>query len=507
MHDRRPMTEEFVKFNQVSYQYNTMNQSILKNVTLHFEKGWTGVVGANGSGKTTLLKLALKEIVPDSGVIETPGQGVYCDQRTDKVPLHFKSFVESWDHEAFALRGQLQIDSNWVDRWDSLSHGERKRAQIATVLWQQPAIIAIDEPTNHIDRHARLQLIHSLKNYQGVGLIVSHDRELLEILCEGNVFLINGEALYQPGSYSIGKAQIEQEFERQRKKWDQTYNELKKLKKRAGGFRSDASHANQKRSKKGIPINDHDAKSKIDAARVSGKDALAGKALNQLQGRIQQTDQKLKDISVKKQFQMGIEQKGIRSQRNTILNIPKGQFLSYDQLTITHSGLTIQPSDKIAITGNNGSGKSTLITHLIGKLAYQSDEFIYLPQEIPASTAESILAEVKTLSNKDLGEIMTIIRRLGSNPGQLLESQLPSPGELRKLLIALGVVKKPVLMILDEPTNHLDLPSIECLESTLIGFEAALIIVSHDQQFLNKTTNIKWQFNKFENTSKIDVIL
>ena len=87
---------------------------------------------------------------------------------------------------------------------------------------------------------------------------------------------------------------------------------------------------------------------------------------------------------------------------------------------------------------------------------------------------------------------MTIVRRLGSNPERLLSSRVPSPGESRKLLLALGLSKTPWLVIMDEPTNHMDLPSIECLEKALNDYTGALVLVSHDRVFLNNTTNIQW---------------
>ena len=87
---------------------------------------------------------------------------------------------------------------------------------------------------------------------------------------------------------------------------------------------------------------------------------------------------------------------------------------------------------------------------------------------------------------------MSIVSRLGSRPAQLLESDEPSPGELRKLLLALGIVKKPYLLILDEPTNHLDLLSIESLQQALSGCPCGLLIVSHDQRLVNQLTDIEW---------------
>ena len=88
--------------------------------------------------------------------------------------------------------------------------------------------------------------------------------------------------------------------------------------------------------------------------------------------------------------------------------------------------------------------------------------------------------------------MMTIVSRLGSRPTRLLESKQPSPGEIRKLMLATGISNKPHLIIMDEPTNHLDLPSIECLESALLDCPCGLLLVSHDNRFLTRLTKINW---------------
>ena len=87
---------------------------------------------------------------------------------------------------------------------------------------------------------------------------------------------------------------------------------------------------------------------------------------------------------------------------------------------------------------------------------------------------------------------MTIVSRLGSRPERLLRSDDPSPGELRKLLLALGMAQEPHLIIMDEPTNHLDLPSIECLEAALSDCHCGLLLVSHDQRFLEALCQQWW---------------
>ena len=88
---------------------------------------------------------------------------------------------------------------------------------------------------------------------------------------------------------------------------------------------------------------------------------------------------------------------------------------------------------------------------------------------------------------------MTIVSRLGSRPHRLLESDEPSPGETRKLLLALGMTRRPHIIIMDEPTNHMDLPSIECLETALADCPCGLLLVSHDRRFLQKLTRLEWQ--------------
>lgn len=119
-------------------------------------------------------------------------------------------------------------------------------------------------------------------------------------------------------------------------------------------------------------------------------------------------------------------------------------------------------------------------------------KLIWIPQEITADECSGYLEEVKRLSREALGQLMTIVRRLGSDPERVLSSSVPSPGEARKLLLALGLSKTPWLVIMDEPTNHMDLPSVECLEKALNDYIGALVLVSHDREFLNNTTNIQW---------------
>jgi ATPase subunit of ABC transporter with duplicated ATPase domains len=153
----------------------------------------------------------------------------------------------------------------------------------------------------------------------------------------------------------------------------------------------------------------------------------------------------------------------------------------------------MKPTDRIGIKGPNGGGKSTLVNTIFRGLDLPPERVIYLAQEISAEQSQSIIARTRKLPRKKLGRLMTIISRLGSNPERLLETEMLSPGELRKLMLAIGITYDPYLIIMDEPTNHLDLPSIECLEEALSGCTCGLLLVSHDYRFLDSLCKMYWE--------------
>lgn len=156
-----------VALRDVTFRYENAQQPLFSSLSAHFPLGFTGVVGANGAGKTSLLHLVTGALVPEKGTIQSVADAVYCTQHTDDPPAGLADFLEDWDAEAYALRGRMGVEPEFLDRWDTLSHGERKRAQIAHALWCKPTVLAIGEPTNHIDAHARELLIDSLKRFRG----------------------------------------------------------------------------------------------------------------------------------------------------------------------------------------------------------------------------------------------------------------------------------------------------------------------------------------------------
>jgi ATPase subunit of ABC transporter with duplicated ATPase domains len=382
-----------------------------------------------------------------------------------------------------------------MERWDSLSHGERKRIQIAHALWFNPPLLAVDEPTNHLDKEARSLISGSLKEYRGLGLMVSHDRSLLDQLCTNCLFIRNGSGVLRPGGVSQGLAEEEKEIQSNIRQREKLATERNRLFAEADRRRREADHTKTRLSKKNIDPHDGDTRGKINRAKVSGKDAVGTNQYKRMQNRVDRIENKLENAVTPMERKKGITLSGTRSKADRLYYCAPGSIPLGDGRCLNFPELVIFPNDRIALTGPNGAGKSTLIGHILEGLA-PNIPVLYIPQEIPLEQGSSILSEILNEDEKTRGEILSRFSRLGSDPKGLLQSHSPSPGEIRKLLVARGVFSNPALIIMDEPTNHLDLNSITLLEETLAEVEAALLLVSHDELFLSHLTNKEWSINK-----------
>lgn len=501
------MAAAFLQFQNVSFTYPSMTRALLVGLKVHFPTGWTGVVGPNGAGKSTLLLLAAGDYQPQEGTILRPGPAIYCAQRTDEPPEALPDFLYAGDREALILRGQLGLGDDWLERWSTLSHGERKRAQIGVALWLDPDVLALDEPTNHIDAGARQLLIQALRRYRGVGLLVSHDRELLDALCDQCLFIDPPSASLRPGGVTAGAEQDAIEQETARRQDDAAKHGVDRLRRETQRRREAADQfaAKTKASKhKKLPANDHDGTNKRNLAKLTGKDAFAGKLAGRIATRAQRAQEQRAQIKIKKTYEMGIWlDSEARSQRAFLCRLPAGEIGLGGERKLRFPELVVGPTDRIALTGANGLGKSTLLRHLLATLDLPPERLVYVPQEITAEESRRILAEVAALPKERLGQIMTIVSRLGSRPQRLIESDEPSPGEIRKILLAKGIAEQPHLIVMDEPTNHMDLPSITCLEEALGDCPCGLLLVSHDLRFLEALATANWHLEAEGNDSRL----
>ncbi|MCA9569840.1 MAG: ATP-binding cassette domain-containing protein, partial [Myxococcales bacterium] len=142
---------------------------ILDAVDLHLTPGWTGLVGPNGAGKTTLLRILAGEL-PCAGVHREPADlRVHrLHQRLDAPEADVLAFAAAWDKRALRLQSRLDLDPTGMDRWPTLSPGERRRWQVAAARWLEPDVLLLDEPGNHLDRQARDALLDALSGFRGI---------------------------------------------------------------------------------------------------------------------------------------------------------------------------------------------------------------------------------------------------------------------------------------------------------------------------------------------------
>ena len=487
------MKAALLEFQNVVFLYESASMPVLDGLSLIFPLGWTGVIGPNGSGKTTLLRLACGDLTPVRGHIRSSERVTYCAQRTDDPPTRLEHLLRSTNGSACELRGKLEIEDDWFIRWRTLSHGERKRAQIAVALWQKPQVLALDEPTNHIDVHARNLLVDVLKSFRGIGVLVSHDRQLLDRLCGQCLSLEPLGPVVRPGGYTKVAKLANAEQEQIHHDRLQAKRELGRLEREAANRQREAARSHSLRSKRKVGRKDHDAKFRIGLARYTGKDRQAGRVLRQMDGRLRRATDKLAGIGVIKRRRLGIDLRGAPSQRDSLFRLPAGALGLDKTRCLVYPELAMGPEDRVALIGRNGTGKSTLIRHIVDQLDLPEDSVIYLAQEVDISEGQRVLSAVRNLPHAQLSDVMSVISCLGSEPERVIETDEPSPGEVRKLLLALGMAHTPHLIIMDEPTNHLDLPSIECLQSTLVECPCALLLVSHDMYFLRKVTKSCWE--------------
>ncbi len=480
-------------FHHVSYSYPGSPAQIFEGVEWGVSEGWVGVIGANGAGKTTLLQLAVGRLSPTVGTVhgpDDPEDRLYCPQRTDEPMPELAELLQAQDGDAYTIRGKLEIEDDFLERWDTLSHGERKRAQIAACLWMRPQLLAVDEPTNHLDAEAKGMVQTALRSYSGIGLLVSHDRDLLDALCSHSLFLDPPRVELRAGGYTTGQTEREREAKALLEQKRMAVQDRRRLEREMAERRTRQRRADTSRSKRGIARKDHDAKEKIDRGRVT--DGGAGKSLRQLEGRIRHAAEREASWVVARRRKTGISLSGETSQRNNLFQMDACRLSLGEERALEVPDLWMRPADRVALIGPNGAGKTTLLEHILSATDLPEEERLVIPQEIDADASARVLKEAQEMSPQTLGAAMTWVSQLGSDPEQLLSSRLPSPGEVRKLLLAIHLAEEPCLIVMDEPTNHMDIPSIEALEAALTEYRGGLLLVSHDLRFLRRLTTTTW---------------
>ena len=516
-----------LNLSNIEYTYPLTVEPTIRNVTTTLPAGWTGFVGDNGSGKTTLARVVCGLLQPDVGVVSPSLFSTYCAQSAEEPPSNLEDFAVAYDRAAIKLRNGLSIGDDWPWQYDMLSCGQQKRLQVACALWSAPDVLVVDEPTNHVDASTRQALLAALSKFKGVGILISHDRELLDALCSQCLFIANGAATMRPGGYSQASSQVALERSSAIHTREIAQKEKARTEREAQRRREEASRVQARKSGKGIAKNDSDARAKKRHYIVSGQDGKAGKLSSRMQSRLEKAEDDVADSKVEKRYDAHVWLDVEPSKRKVLFRMEPG-CISVGESLLSLPALFIGNTDHIGLVGDNGSGKTTLVKKIIASISADTSSIdtslidtsfmdatantgradtrvLYIPQEPDVLQKEKTLKKMRELSSAQRGQVLSIVAQLNSDPDCILEGDTVSPGEMRKLMLALGILESPELLVMDEPTNYLDLGSTEALERLLSVYPGALLLVSHDASLVSSATSITWRIQKSEDGYELTV--
>jgi ATPase subunit of ABC transporter with duplicated ATPase domains len=432
-----------LRVHQLSFAYSDA-VPLLADVNLHLTPGWIGLIGENGAGKTTLLRLLAGELRPDAGQVRCePASAtlVSCPQTVERMGPEIAVLAGASDAVASRIKGQLELDPGALDRWPTLSPGERKRWQIGAALAAEPDVLLLDEPSNHLDAPARRLLIDALRRFAGIGLVVSHDRALLDELTESTLRIHRGGARLYSGAYDDARREWEAEERSQILSHQRLRDEQRRVEKRLNDARREheAAAANTNARRRMKDKNDNDARGMLAKGRAESAEKGLGRKVGVVRHRLERAVEEGSTVQVEKTLGRSVFVDYVRAPNPWVATLEAESIRAGDREVLRDVRLAVGREARIRIEGPNGTGKTTLLKALLAAARLPADKILYVPQDLAAAEEGALLGEVRALAPVARGRVLSIVAALGVDPARLLGSLRPSPGEARKLMIALGL--------------------------------------------------------------------
>ncbi len=462
-----------------------------------------GLVGANGSGKSSLFALLRGELETDAGEAsispglvmahvkqESPdGEQSALDYVLDgdaelrrvqagiaaaedgsalcQNELHalYESMERIDGYGAEARAGRLLHGLGFAadevgNPVSSFSGGWRMRLNLAQALMCRSDILLLDEPTNHLDLPAILWLERQLKAYEGILVVISHDRDFLDGVCTRILHIEHQAITAYTGNYSEFEARRAEQLAQQQAMYERQQKDIKHLQSFVDRFRYKASKAKQ-------------AQSRL---------------------KMMERMQKIAPAHADSPFRFHFMTPDRQPQH--LLKLGDAR-LGYGEATILDGvGLSISAGDRLGLLGVNGAGKSTLVKALADgatvlggeRVAHRDTRIGYFAQHQldQLNPEESVFDHLQRLMpNEREADLRNYLGRFGFSGDRIFEPVAPfSGGEKARLVLALMIRQQPNLLLLDEPTNHLDLEMRQALSVALMEYEGALVVIAHDRHLL-----------------------
>ena len=503
-----------IALRQVALQRGT--QTLLEEAELTLHAGHkAGIVGPNGAGKSSLFGLLLGTLAPDRGEIEMSGgqRIAHMAQEVDALDRPIVDYVLDGDRELRQTEAALeearrQGDANreaelhgHIEALDgysapsraaqlliglgfgqadlsrplsAFSGGWRMRANLARTLFMPSDLLLLDEPTNHLDLDALLWLEQWLMRYPGTLLLISHDRDFLDAVCDHIVHFDRRRLVLYRGNYSTFERTRAEKLALQQAEAAKQQARREEIERFVARFKAKASKARQ-------------AQSRLKMLERMGDIAVAH-ADSPFHFTIPSSDKTSHPLLVLDQARLGYRDES-----------------GAEKAQLDEVKLTILPGQRIGLLGPNGAGKSTLIKSLTGELPLLAGQRIpgehlavgYFAQHqlegLDMTTTPFMHVQRLSPTASDQA-IRTFLGGFGFQGDDAFgEVGRFSGGEKARLALALVAWRKPNLLLLDEPTNHLDLEMREALTEALAAFEGTVILVSHDRHLLRATVDEFWR--------------
>ncbi|MFJ5994839.1 ABC-F family ATP-binding cassette domain-containing protein [Streptomyces sp. NPDC092370] len=502
---------------------------VFEGLDVTFGPGRTGLVGVNGSGKSTLLRLIAGELAPADGTVRVAGEVGYLPQNVtldttlrvdealgiagrraalhaieagDVCEAHFETVGDDWDVEerALATLGELGLGHVHLDRTiGEVSGGESVLLRLAALLLRRPDVLLLDEPTNNLDLHARRRLYAAVRSWPGVMIVVSHDRELLDLV-DQIADLRSGEITWYGGNYSDYEEALEIEQEAAERMVRVAESDFRKQKREL----ADAQVKLARRKRYGQKMWDSKREPKIVmGARKRAAQESAGKHRIMHEEKLaearERLDEAVEAVRDDDEIRVDLPYTAVPPGR-TVLTL---QDLGLRYGARVRGGFELRGPERVALIGRNGAGKTTLLRTITGELAPESGEvrahvpLRFLPQRLDVLDGERTVAEnvarfaPGATNNRIRARLARFLFR-GARADQ--KAATLSGGErFRAALAALMLAEPaPQLLMLDEPTNNLDMASVRQLTTALESYEGALLVASHDLPFLESIGITRW---------------
>lgn len=496
-------------------------ETLFGPLDLVFDRQRCGLVGRNGVGKTQLLRLIAGLDRPGNGHVESHAALAYVAQQPEIAADTTLAQLLGYG-EVFAALARLEQGRPLADdidrlegRWDlndrlqnafaaaglpafdplrsasSLSGGERMRAALCGALIGEGDFLLLDEPTNHLDSVGRAWLYQQLDQWRGGLLIASHDRQLLARMAR-IVELTPGALRSYGGNYDDYRRQRDTEQQAARADLEHAREERRRTR-----ARQQKEHdMSQRRSAQTLRV--------VDTLNIASFERVAYKsAAKESLGTLRKQHQDQRDsldAAVREAYQR------VEEEQPVLLALPGSEVSANKQVLVLEQlqlpfvsapplDLRIDGPMRVALTGPNGCGKSTLLKTVFGQLTALSGHChcplptAYLDQTLSQLDPNLSVMEHLGLQDSPLAEGALRTRlaqlQLGADRIALPLGSL-SGGERLKAALACALWRRQPaqLLLLDEPTNHLDLASSLAIETALADFPGAMLVVSHDEDFL-----------------------